>query len=180
MSKDADSPASPLPTTTSTTTTSSSSPTADDLYALAEAAMASGSPDRADAHLAALLAAHPDDPLTTSARLERARLALDRGEPATARAHLAPLLPHHAAAHHQSCRIAVQHDDADADACIDAFLDHHPGSARRREALEWATRRAHHRGGCDAARPWLDQLAATAPTWSATTAWQAACPELTP
>ncbi|MCB9562276.1 MAG: FecR domain-containing protein [Kofleriaceae bacterium] len=153
---------------------------AEDAYERAEAAMATGDAADADAWLARLIAAHPDHALAVDARLERARLALARGDDAAARAHLAPLIPASAAAHYLSCRVAVRDDDVDADACVASFLRAHPTSPRRREAVEWSARRAHQRGGCDAARPWIDELATIAPAWPATRSWQAACPTEAP
>jgi predicted Zn-dependent protease len=156
--------------------------TAETLYSRAEDALAAGKRALADALLEKLVADFPADRLVDEARLERARIAVERGDGKVARQHLAPVVAEPSLAlatqaHYLSCRIAVQEAHADADDCLARFLLDHPRSARRREILEWGARRAHAAGGCANAEAWIAELVGAAPDWSATLAWRRACPE---
>jgi TolA-binding protein len=134
-------------------------PTAAELYARAEAALAAGDPVGAEAIWNHLLARYPEASQAAWARYDLARVARARGDRSAAQAHLARLLagPPPAAlaepAAFLACRLHVEAGAAaTAAGCFAGFRARFPASAHDAEVLAWLAGRAFATGGCGAAR----------------------------
>jgi hypothetical protein len=132
---------------------------ASQLYARAEAALARGDRDIAQATWIELIGRYPDAAQVASARYDLARLARDRGDLGLARDQLARLLATSPPAvlaepaRYLACRLDVEGGDADAAArCLTAFRGAFPRSPHDAEVLAWLVGHARTSGGCAAAR----------------------------
>ena len=156
-------------------------PSDDDLYRAAETALASHDPAAADRALAALLARSPASPLADQALYERARIAYARHAWSEARADLValaafPSSPLVEPGRYLACRIEVEAHDADAPRCLAAYRADFPGSPHDLDVLGLLAQLADAGGGCAAARPYVDALAADHADAAITRAWRARCP----
>jgi TolA-binding protein len=134
-------------------------PDVSELYARADAALASGDHPTAESVLDELIARFPDAPQAAHARYDLARLARERGDLVRARDHLSRLLasaPPPALAEparYLACRLEVEsaHPDA-AVRCFSEFRAGYPHSTHDAEVLAWLAGHARELGGCTAAR----------------------------
>jgi TolA-binding protein len=136
------------------------------LYARAEAELARGDRDAAQATWRELIARFTDAPQVASARYDLARLARDRGDLGQAREQLARLLaasPPPALAEPASylaCRIEIERGEAEAAArCFTAFRGQFPRSPHDAEVLAWLVGHARTSNGCAAARALAEEYA---------------------
>jgi TolA-binding protein len=141
------------------------------LYARAEAALARGDREAAQAAWTELIARFPASPLVASARFDLARVARDRGDLALAREQLAQLLagtPPTALAEpagYLACRIEVERAAADAAAgCFTAFRAAFPRSPHDAEVLAWLAGHVRASGGCASARALAEEYLRRYPT----------------
>jgi TolA-binding protein len=151
-------------------------PDAGQLYADAERALAARDPAAADRSLAKLVGEFPASKLIDQAVYERARIAFDRGAWAEARADLDRLAqlgdgPLVEPGGYLRCRVAVAAADGSAAACFAGYRARFPQSPHDRDALVALVELAYAAGGCAAAKPAIDELAARYPT----SAWSAKC-----
>jgi outer membrane protein assembly factor BamD (BamD/ComL family) len=158
------------------------SPSAEDLYAQAEASLASRDPATADRALAQIVALSPPSALLDQALYERARIAYARHAWAEARRDLDALASLSASplvepGRYLACRIAVEARDADAPRCLADFRAAYPRSAHDLDALALLAQLADD---CTAAHTYIDELAARYPDAPLTAAWRARCPEPPP
>jgi TolA-binding protein len=148
------------------------------LYAEAERALAARDPAAADRALAKLVGEFPTTKLLDQAYYDRARIAFDRGAWAEARGDLerlaqladSPLVEPGA---YLRCRVAVAAADGSAAACFGGYRARFPQSPHDRDALAAIVELAFSDGGCAAAKPHIDELAARYPTAAAS--WSAKC-----
>ncbi|HEX4454731.1 MAG TPA: FecR domain-containing protein [Kofleriaceae bacterium] len=148
------------------------------LYAEAERALAARDPAAADRALAKLVVEFPATKLLDQAYYDRARIAFDRGVWAEARGDLdqlarladSPLVEPGA---YLRCRVAVAAADGSAAECFAGYRARFPRSPHDRDALAAIVELAFSAGGCAAAKPHIDELAARYPTSAAS--WSATC-----
>jgi hypothetical protein len=157
--------------------------TPEELYRVAEAALAARNPEVADRALATLIDEHPGSPLADQALYERARIAYQQRAWAAARQHLARLaaLPATLLAepgHYLACRIAVESGDKAAAACLAAYRKRFPRSPHDLEALALLVQLTHASADCRSAAALIDELVRTHPHSALATAWRARCPEV--
>lgn len=157
-------------------------PTPDELYRLAETALAARDPAAADRALATLIAEYPRSQLIEQAIYDRARIAYQQHAWPAARAHLARLtaIPGSLLAepgHYLRCRIAVETHDASAAACLTDYRTAFPRSPHDLDVLALLAQLAHANGGCPGAARLIDELAQSYPRTTLAAAWRARCPE---
>ncbi len=148
------------------------------LYAAAERALAARDPAAADRALAKLVGEFPTTKLLDQAYYDRARIAFDRGAWDEARRDLdklaqladSPLVEPGA---YLRCRVAVAAADGSAAPCFADYRARFPQSPHDRDALAAIVELAFSAGGCAAAKPHIDELAARYPTAAAS--WSAKC-----
>ncbi len=175
----------PPPSPTPPPPRSPRTPTAEELYATAETALAARDAKAADRALATLLATHPASPLVDQVLYERARIAYQQRSWARARHHLERLaaIPDTRLAEpgrYLTCRIAVETHDREAARCLADYRKRFPRAPHDLDALALLVQLAHGAGGCARAASLVDELVRLYPRTTLAAAWRRRCPEVAP